>query len=399
MSYSQPAITIQNVSKSYLTHPSPLRRLLAMFDRSTAKGYEFHALRHIDIELKKGEVLGLIGRNGAGKSTLLQLICGTLTPTTGEIIVNGRVAALLELGAGFNSEFTGRENIFLYGSVLGLSHQQLTDRYESIVSFADIGDFIELPVKTYSSGMYMRLAFSIATHIDPDILIIDEALSVGDGAFGRKSFERIMQLKDRGCSIIFCSHSLYQVNALCHRALWLEAGVLKLSGDPGEVISAYEEHILQTPKSEPTATSEEMLGGHARIKEVRTLCDGQAEHLRLQSGISELRIEVDFYSDQTIPIPSVALTIHLRDGTSVSSTSSHLSGQIPTRDPDGNSSAAVVFFPCELLQGRYLISVHLLCEQGIHLYESADAIASIEVVQKSAEFGIARLPHQWVVSQ
>ncbi len=399
MSSSASVISIEGLSKSYLTHPNPLKRLHAMFDRTQANGYEFHALKQVDLELKSGEVLGLIGRNGAGKSTLLQLICGTLTPTTGQVTVHGRVAALLELGAGFNPEFTGRENVFLYGSVLGLSRQELMARYDAIVSFAGIGDFIEQPVKTYSSGMYMRLAFSIATHIDPDILIIDEALSVGDGAFGRKSFERIMQLKERGCSIIFCSHSLYQVDALCHRAIWLDAGTVRMCGEPGEVISAYEEHVLHTSTPEKNLDSKHITGGHARITNSRVLCDGHTTHTRIQSGVSELRIDIEFRSDLSIPVPQAAVTIHLKDGTPVTSTSSYLSGQIAHRNAAGYSSVAVVFSPCELLQGRYLISIHLLCEQGIHVYESADAVASIEVVQESAEFGVARIPHTWITQQ
>ncbi|NBT92297.1 MAG: ABC transporter ATP-binding protein, partial [Betaproteobacteria bacterium] len=155
--------------------------------------------------------VGLIGRNGAGKSSLLQLICGTLAHTTGQLQVQGRVAALLELGAGFNPDFTGLENIYMNAAILGMRREEVDQKIESIVAFADIGDFVRQPVKTYSSGMFMRLAFSVATSIEPDILVIDEALSVGDGAFARKSFERIMQLKDQGKTILFCSHSMYQV--------------------------------------------------------------------------------------------------------------------------------------------------------------------------------------------
>ena len=391
-----PVIEIENVSKSYMTHPSPLRRLYAMFDRSAAEGYEFFALKQAHFELQKGEVLGLIGRNGAGKSTLLQLICGTLTPTTGRITIRGRIAALLELGAGFNPEFSGRENIFLYGTVLGLTHRELLTRYNQIVEFAGISAFIEQPVKTYSSGMYMRLAFSIATHIDPDILIIDEALSVGDGAFGRKSFERIMELKDRGCSIIFCSHSLYQVDALCHRAIWLEAGVVQMCDRPGEVISAYEEYLLQTEAPKTISTDTKTSLGHARILATRIFCDNETTSLKLESGVSELRIEIDIRSDLAIPVPHAAVSIHLKDGSTVTSTSSHLSSLVTARDEEGKSKLAVIFSPCQLLQGRYLISIHLFCEKGIHVYESADAIATIDVSQQSVERGIARPPHRWV---
>ena len=396
MSSDYPVIEIRDLSKAYLTHLSPLKRLYAMFNRRAACGHEFHALRQVDFELQRGEVLGLIGRNGAGKSTLLQIICGTLTPTTGQVTVRGRIAALLELGAGFNPEFTGRENVFLYGTVLGLTRRELIARYDAIVEFAGIGDFIEQPVKTYSSGMYMRLAFSIATHIDPDILIIDEALSVGDGAFGRKSFERIMQLKDRGCSIIFCSHSLYQVDALCHRAIWIEAGEMRMCDRPGPVISAYEAHLAQMQTSSETTPKNEVSQGSARILETRILFDGNREPAVLKSGASELRIEIVVHSDLAIPQPHCAVTIHLKDGTTVTSASSHLNDIEASRDNTGQSVFAVVFSPCELLQGRYIISVHLLCERAIHIYESAEAVMQFEVLQDSAERGIARIPHRWI---
>jgi len=182
----------------------------------------------VSFEIAKGDVIGILGVNGAGKSTLLQLVCGTLTATHGEVLVKGRIAALLELGAGFNPEFTGRENVFMSAAIMGLTQDEVTARFEDIVEFSGIRDFIDQPVKTYSSGMYVRLAFSVATHVDPDILVIDEALSVGDGHFARKSFDRIMALKARGCTILFCSHSIYQLEALCQQALWLDQGQVKL---------------------------------------------------------------------------------------------------------------------------------------------------------------------------
>jgi lipopolysaccharide transport system ATP-binding protein len=183
------------------------------------------------------------GHNGAGKSTLLQILSGTLSPSTGDLQVNGRVAALLELGAGFNPEFTGRENLLLNGPLLGLSRAQLAERLQDIIDFSGIGDFIEQPVKTYSSGMFVRLAFSLATSVDPDILVIDEALSVGDGEFSRKSFDRILALRDAGTTILFCSHSMYQIESLCSRALWLDHGRARQFGRPAVVATAYQEHL------------------------------------------------------------------------------------------------------------------------------------------------------------
>lgn len=221
------AIRAQHLGKAFQLYERPIDRLKQMLMRGRRRYYkEFAALHDVSFELRKGEVLGLVGRNGAGKSTLLQLICGTLNPSAGQVAVQGRVAALLELGAGFNPDFTGQENIYLNASILGLSKAEIDARYDDIVEFSGIADFIHQPVKTYSSGMYVRLAFSIATSVDPDILVIDEALSVGDGAFARKSFDRIMRLKEKGATILFCSHSVYQIEALCTRALWLDKGIL-----------------------------------------------------------------------------------------------------------------------------------------------------------------------------
>ena len=189
-------IKVNGVSKSFNIYDSPLDRLLENFFRHVEKHKKFHALRDISFEVRKGETVGIIGRNGAGKSTLLQIICGTLTPTSGNVEVAGRVAALLELGAGFNPEFTGRENVYMNATLLGLGEEEIDDRFDDIAAFADIGEYLEQPVKTYSSGMYMRLAFAVAINADPDILIVDEALSVGDEAFQRRCFSRLLQIKE-----------------------------------------------------------------------------------------------------------------------------------------------------------------------------------------------------------
>jgi len=202
-------IRAENVFKTYRLFDQPHHRLLQSLAGSRRTYYrEFDALKDVSFQLQPGETMGIIGANGAGKSTLLQLLCGTLEPTQGTVQVKGRISALLELGAGFNPEFTGRENLIINAAILGLSPNQIEARTEDIIAFADIGPFIDQPVKTYSSGMYVRLAFSIATSASPDILVIDEALSVGDGAFAKKSFERIMHLKEQGTTVLFCSHSM-----------------------------------------------------------------------------------------------------------------------------------------------------------------------------------------------
>ncbi|ESY53106.1 MULTISPECIES: ABC transporter ATP-binding protein [unclassified Mesorhizobium] len=246
---SEIAISVKAVSKHHLMFNRPEDRLKQMvvprlqrLVRQLPRRYfrDFAALTNISLDVRRGETVGIIGRNGSGKSTLLQIICGTLQPTSGSVTVNGRVAALLELGAGFNPDFTGRENAYLNASILGLSRAEMDNRFDSIASFADIGDFIEQPVKTYSSGMYVRLAFAVAINVDPDILVVDEALSVGDEAFSRKCFARIEQIRERGGTILFVSHAAQTIVQLCDRAVLLDAGEIMLTGRPKTVTGQYQ---------------------------------------------------------------------------------------------------------------------------------------------------------------
>jgi lipopolysaccharide transport system ATP-binding protein len=254
---SQPVIVASGLTKAYRIWSDPAQRLLgpllaesanllpgaigeALRRKAHAAYRDFHALQDVSFEVRRGEAVGIVGRNGAGKSTLLQLIAGTLQPTSGTIEVRGRVAALLELGAGFNPDFTGRENVFLSGAVLGLSKAEMEARFEEVAAFADIGDFIEQPVKTYSSGMMMRLAFAVNTCVDPEILIVDEALSVGDAPFQAKCFRRLRQLTEKGVSLLFVSHDLGTVRSICSRALWLKQGRTEIWGEAKEVSREYE---------------------------------------------------------------------------------------------------------------------------------------------------------------
>ncbi len=218
--------------------PHPLGRPLQQ--RAKAGYRDFFALQDVSFEVKRGEAVGIVGRNGAGKSTLLQIIAGTLQSSAGSIQINGRIAALLELGAGFNPDFTGRENVHLSAAVLGLARKETENRFDDIAAFADIGDFLDQPVKTYSSGMVMRLAFAVSTCVDPDILIVDEALSVGDAPFQAKCFRRLRQLIDKGVSLLFVSHDLGTVRTICSRALWLKNGRAEMWGEAKQVAKHYE---------------------------------------------------------------------------------------------------------------------------------------------------------------
>ncbi len=260
------AISVQNLSKCYQIYATPRDRLKQfvlppfrqMLGQSAIQYYnEFWALKDVSFEVKKGETVGIIGRNGCGKSTLLQLICGTLTPTSGTIRTNGRIAALLELGSGFNPEFTGRENVYMNATVLGLSNEEIDARFDDIVSFADIGDFIEQPVKTYSSGMMVRLAFAVAINVDPEILIVDEALSVGDELFQRKCFSRIEAIRAQGATILFVSHAGGTIVELCDRAVLMDAGEKLTVGLPKQIVGRYQK-LLYAPADKREAIREQI---------------------------------------------------------------------------------------------------------------------------------------------
>lgn len=236
---SETAVRVENLNKCYHIYQKPRDRLLQMlWGRRRRFFQEFWALRDVSFEVHKGETVGIIGRNGSGKSTLLQLICGTLNPTSGSIRTQGRIAALLELGSGFNPEFTGRENVYLNATVLGLTKEEIDARYDDIVAFADIGDFIIQPVKTYSSGMVIRLAFAVIAHVDADILVVDEALAVGDAFFVQKCMRFLRKFIETG-TLIFVSHDSAAVVNLCSRAIWLHEGIIHADGAPKEISEAY----------------------------------------------------------------------------------------------------------------------------------------------------------------
>ena len=249
------AISVQNLSKCYQIYENPRDRLkqfvmprMHRIAGNNPKQYfsEFWALKDVSFEIKKGETVGIIGRNGSGKSTLLQMICGTLNPTSGSVQTNGRIAALLELGSGFNPEFTGRENVYMNAAVLGLSEEEVDARFDDIAAFADIGQFIEQPVKTYSSGMMVRLAFAVAINVDPEILIVDEALSVGDELFQRKCFSRIEAIRANGATILFVSHSGSVIVELCDRAVLVDSGEKLAVGPPKQIVGRYQK-LLYAP--------------------------------------------------------------------------------------------------------------------------------------------------------
>ena len=411
-----PAIECAGLSKAYLMADSPWQRL--MHQLRGRSGSRMHwALQDVNLHVARGEVVGVLGRNGAGKSTLLQLLCGTLAPTAGSLAVRGRVAALLELGAGFNPQFTGRENALLNAALLGLSPAQAQLKLQEMLAFADIGDFADQPVRTYSSGMFMRLAFAVATSVEPDILVIDEALSVGDGAFARKSFERIMELRSRGATILFCSHSMYQVEALCERALWLDGGHIRMIGPASDVCGAYQAHLNGLDRrgwqagSEPTAPQPgpaaqgdahpqpmSAPSGTACLTGFTVGLAGQeaGTRLRVRSGVDDVVLTWHFMSDPALPAPTVAVGISDENGLTVSSALSLSDGARVERAPDGSGRASMVLTRLPLLKGRYWMTAFLLSEDGLHPYDQVMQAAQLTVEQDSPLQGFVSLPRRWL---
>jgi lipopolysaccharide transport system ATP-binding protein len=350
-------ITLRGVHKSYSLERRPWRRLWqqlagAKLNSASAEAAGtpvHHALRDVNLQVRRGEVVGIIGRNGAGKSTLLQLVCGVLQPSAGSREVRGRIAALLELGAGFNPELSGRENVRLNGPLLGLTPTQVEQRLPEIIEFAGIAEYIDQPVRSYSSGMFMRLAFSMATAVEPDILVIDEALAVGDDSFSRKSFARIMALKDRGVTILFCSHALFQVESLCARAIWLHEGRIAYDGTSAQAVVEYKAWIERSEGG----GARELRHASSRAEILAfTLCSAPL----LTSGADDLVVQLELRSDLDTPLPTVGVVVHGADARTVTAAGSWIDGAELQRDTQGRSRLRLSFPKLALLKGHYTVS-------------------------------------------
>jgi lipopolysaccharide transport system ATP-binding protein len=421
-------VLVDNVSKCYNIFNRPVDRIKSLLSggRFGAPATHF-ALHPLSFEIKSGEVVGIIGKNGSGKSTLLQLVSRTTPPTTGSIVVKGRCSAILELGSGFNPEFTGRENVLLNAALLGLSAYEIRQKLDSIIEFADIGEFIDYPVKLYSSGMQMRLGFAVATSVDPDVLIIDEALSVGDGAFAKKSFDRILGIKERGASILFCSHVLFHIDVFCSRVLWLDAGRLVADGPPSQVLPRYQEFLdgVDEPSGSSkflklAANSEALAGqpeipssdalppegrntasvkkseSHAKLINVSLSVDGvEGSVVEGFSRDSSLELHVRFFCDLVRPAPTLAIVVSSAQGRILATCSSLTQHIELNRDARGLGFARFVCPGLPLKKGTYRIGIYLMCELGIHVYEWVDPFAMLEVQQRDIEQGYFVLNGEW----
>lgn len=410
-----PVLRVQGVSKEYKLYPTPRARLKALTTgRATHRSH--WALHDVSFDLRRGECIGVIGDNGAGKSTLLKLLAGTLQPSHGHIDRAGRVTAILELGAGFHPDFSGRDNLYFAGSLIGIAHDEMAKLEPEIIEFCELGEALDRPVKTYSSGMTVRLAFALVTAIQPDLLIIDEALAVGDQNFQKKCVERITAFRNNGCTILFCSHSPYHIRHLCDRALWLKAGRVAQFGDTETVLAAYDLHTRQLLAGDLTQVADESpqpakaaalrdaeLDAYSGSKEPGSACilsvkvanlgpaqDGQPPTIQGDDLI--VTITVRGRAGET---PHIGFMIEQSQGVGITSLGTHEEGVTPREVEDGVWQSLLTFPELPLHSGDYVISVYLFDATGLVVYDEWLRFRHIRFVAPKLMPGLVRLPHRW----
>lgn len=404
------AITLTDVSKSYRlwgrrSQFQTLKSALLRRELKPEPEASVPALRDVSFVVERGEAFGIIGRNGSGKSTLLKIISGILKPTTGAVSVQGRIAALIELGAGFHPEITGRENVYINGIMLGLTRREIDARYDRIVEFSGIGEFLEQPVKTYSSGMYVRLGFAVAVHVDPDILLIDEVLSVGDEEFSQKCIAKIQEMKYRGVTLLFVTHQLEQVRNLCDRALWLDHGEPQTIGDPVRVVDSYlqavsgaepsarEEKAATAPGDANELTEEERWGSGEIVLKRVALTDDRGHELVALGGGTPVAIQMDV----EVRVPQedfvFGIGIYHADGSCVYGTNTELEGLMPQR-LDGNGRVRFEMASLDLVAGSYRVDAAVHTRNG-RAFDYRRGVLRFVVGSRVHDIGVYRPKHEW----
>jgi ABC-type polysaccharide/polyol phosphate transport system ATPase subunit len=388
------AIRVDEVSRRFRVYPKETRTLKELIvTRGRGRGEDVWALSGVSLQAQPGEAVGLVGRNGSGKTTLLKLIAGIIKPTRGTVAVGGRVASLLELGAGFHPEFTGRENVFLNGALYGLRRAQIRELMDEIVDFAGIGHYVDLPVRTYSAGMYMRLGFAVAAHVDADVLLLDEIFAVGDEEFQRKCFGRISQFKQAGGTIVFVSHDASAVERLCERAVLLQNGMVAFDGPTHEAILRYRSHLARDrDPAERGAGLNEWGSGEARIVEVSLHgADGDA---RVQFvGGEQLTIRLRILADRPIAAPQLSYELREWGGALIAG------GSVDTASLGWDGAGEHVFrFEVDELplgEGRFKLRFGLVSADGEHLYHWLDDALRMYVIPQERDAGLVRLEGRW----
>jgi lipopolysaccharide transport system ATP-binding protein len=393
-----------DLGKEYRLYDSPRQRLAAVLTGRAAYRSQW-ALQGVTFDLRRGQCMGVVGDNGAGKSTLLKLIAGTLKPSVGSIMQTGRVTAILELGAGFHPEFSGRDNLIFGGGLIGIGQAQMQQLQDSIIQFSELGDAIDRPVKTYSSGMVVRLAFALVTAVEPDVLIVDEALAVGDQHFQKKCVERIEAFRGNGCTILFCSHSLYHVRQLCDVVLWLNQGKQEAWGPTERVLAGYEAHVRQqnADAHAPAATPGPAAPAAARVD----VLDPQRRGAIVSVDVAGL----DGGTPPRLPGPDLAVTVTARladderpsigvmleqaHGVGVTVAATHADGWEPSRGADGLWRATVTFPDLPLHSGEYVLSAYLADAKGLVIYDEWHHCTPFSWEYASLVPGLVRLPRRW----
>ena len=389
------AILVDHVSRRFRVYPQPVRTLKEMLvARGRIKGRDVEALTDVSFAVEPGEAVGLIGRNGSGKTTLLKIVAGIIKPSDGRVAVGGRIGSLLELGAGFHPEFTGRENVYLNGSILGLKREVIRRHMAEIEAFSELERFMELPVRTYSSGMVMRLGFAVAAHLEADVLLLDEVFAVGDEEFQRKCFGKIFEFKQRGGTIVFVSHDAAAVERLCTRAVLLRQGRLEFDGPVREAITRY--HAMLADERNPEergAGLSEYGSGEVRIAEARLLGPDGEERNQFSPG-ETLAVALRIVSTRPVPAPRLSYELHDAGGLQLAS------GVQDTAELGWNGELSEYRLRLEvpslpLADGRFRFRFELADASGAHLYHWLDDAARFVVYPADGDTGLVRLDGRW----
>ena len=402
------SISVSNLTKTYRIFGHPGDRIKQAMTLGLRKyNKEYTALKDVSFNISKGEAVGIIGRNGSGKSTLLQIICGIIKPTSGTVQVNGRISALLELGAGFNPEFTGRENVYFQGALMGMIKAEMDERFDDIAAFADIGDFIDQPVRTYSSGMFVRLAFATMIHIDADILVIDEALAVGDEAFQRKCFDKLAEYFEGNEKVLFfVSHNTRQVERICSKTIWLQEGGVAKLGASTDVCNAYQSKMheeVQSAQGIQRPLPNVAYSGEVEVLRIRITPghdDISAKELEIHAPA---KVIVEFSCNKQLVTPEINIGFHTTDSIFIAATSTADLSEPPSFPPGGHRIECLVP-DMMLLPGVYMIQLaffdryrrsiwigHRLC--------SFRVVASIRSNMMRIPQGLVDMPFEWVFNQ
>jgi len=391
------SVSVSNLTKIYRQYHGPRALFRGLFFGHPPQTV-VEALREVSFQVQPGEAFGIVGDNGAGKSTLLKILTGTAEPSSGTVRTDGDVAALLELGVGFHPDFTGRENIYFTGAMMGLGREELRERESEIIAFSELDRFIDEPVKTYSSGMYVRLGFAVATGFEFSILIIDEALAVGDQRFQKKCTDRILRFRKEGKTILFCSHNLYQVRTLCGRALWLDKGRPMALGPAADVVEAYNSFTRDNGKDDTAPVSSRAIPQTevCWIESYQlTDSDGQVRN-SFRSGETLVLEIVGIFQDHFEGRPAVGLSLLRNDGVVIYTGSTAMDGVVLESQGGNRFGAKFELSNCPLLAGQYCFHLYATDQDYLQSYDIVERVSPFTISDSGPDVGMVRLPHRWL---